>query len=106
MLSGTKNRYLKQRITRYAFTGYNGDGMPQRSATGETVYCRIDSKQKKIYDKEGNEVVSEAQIIIPGDQEFSIEDKIVFDDGSTPRILGVEEVCGPDGSVYYKVIYT
>ena len=97
---------MKQTITRYACSGVDGDGQPTHSTEGETIACRIDMKQKKFIDFQGNEIITSAQIIVSGEYTININDRIVLPDGSEPIIQVVEGNVDADGNAHHTVVYT
>ena len=104
MLVGTKS-WLNQSITLHPHSGVNSNGQ-STYATSSTVACRLTRKNVNTMDTLGNEVISTTQILVDGSVVITPLDKIVLSDGSQPFIISVLDVVAPNGTSYYKIIYT
>jgi hypothetical protein len=104
MFPGVK-MYLKQSITRYPKTGYGNSGLPTYGST-TSIACLIQYKKVNTMDKNGNDVISNAQIIVDGDTVIDSLDKIALPDGSTPYIIKIDSITDFTGTIHYKMIYT
>jgi hypothetical protein len=104
MFPGVK-MYLKQTITRYPKTGYGNSGQPTYGSTS-TIACLIQYKKVNTMDKDGNDVISNAQIIVDGNTTIDTLDKLLMPDGATPYVIKVESITDFTGTIHYKMIYT
>jgi len=105
MLPGTIASWLRQTITIAPYSSMNDYG-EATYGTAVSVACRLVQENKMVRDRGGRETVSTVNITIDGSIDVDVRDLITLPDTTTPPILSIEDIPGPDGVSYIKVIYT
>lgn len=102
---------MRQQISRRAFTGFSVRGDPTFSTAVTRYPARTEGYQHLVTGKDGRDVMSKTVTYIgpssSGDPVFTVEDRIILPDGTTPRILAVDSY--PDwrsAGPYYIAVHT
>lgn len=70
------------------------------------VPCRVEIHNKMIVDEKGETVLSNCRIFIDGADSIDYKSKIQLPDGTTPKIIAIQDEPDEKGNSYYKCIYT
>lgn len=110
-LPGPLRARLTQTATRYAFAGYTANGDPRLSTAGVPYPARTENTQHLVTGMDGRDVLAKSVTYLgpssSGDPVFTVQDKIVLPDGTSPRVLAVDS--NPDWRstrVYYVAVHT
>jgi hypothetical protein len=103
MLSGSAG-WLNQTVTIYPYSTLN-DYAEYSWGTGVSTACRIEQTDRHIMTEDGKEIVAAAKIFVDGTTAPNIKDKVVLPNGDDRLIERIENMIGPDGNSYYKVLY-
>lgn len=103
MLPGTKS-WLRQTVTIYPYASINSYGEYSFGA-GVSTPCRIESADEQVINEDGTAIFATAKLTIDGSKSVSVKDKVVLPNGDDRLITKIEDVAGPDGTSYLKVIY-
>lgn len=71
-----------------------------------TVSCKINHKKIWVKTPLGGEVYSQTQILVPGNTTVDAEDRVTMPDGSTALVKNVQDQYGPNGTIWYKTVFT
>jgi head-tail adaptor len=104
MLTGTL-RWLGQTVTIAPLSTANAYG-ESTYGSAVTVDARVEQNDKQTLDAQGNMVISTSQVTVDGDTAVAATSRITLPDATTPKIIAVKKLIGPDGTAYAKVIYT
>jgi CxxC motif-containing protein (DUF1111 family) len=105
MRVGTK-RWLSSSVTVEPYSSIDEDGQ-QTYGTAVTYDAFVAHKSVKVFNPDGVEVVSSAQVYLDEDAVITSSARITLPDGTKPRILAVETSNNiTDGTAYLKVVYT
>jgi hypothetical protein len=74
--------------------------------TAVNVAARIVPKTQKIIDKNGQDVISSAEIYVDSSATVTVNDRITLPDGTKPIILALQKFRDALGNLKLKVIYT
>lgn len=88
-----------------AATGWQGAGT---FGTAVTYACRIEWKQSRVVDAQGEARLSQGRVIIAGIQSVGVRDRLTLPSGHTPLtppILAVEKSPDPFGVAASTVVY-
>lgn len=96
---------LNQVITIESATGVDAYGQ-SRYGTAVLVHSRVEGRNRKVLDAQGNEVVSSTTIYVDGPTVITTASRITLPDGTKPVILAIAEMPDIDGTPHHKVIYT
>lgn len=103
MLSGTLS-WLKQTVTIYPYSSINSYG-EYSFGSGVSTPCRIESTDEQVISEDGTAVFTSAKLTIDGSKSVNVKDKVVLPNGDYRLIAKIEDVTGPDGTSYLKVLY-
>jgi len=103
LLSGTA-AWLKQTVTIYPYSSESSYG-DINFGSGVSVACRIEASNEQRFDERGRVTVAKAKITVDGSASVTRRDKVKLPGNETLPIIGLDDVPGPDGNSYLKVIY-
>ena len=75
-------------------------------AASTTKTCLIQFNTRKVMSAQGEEKVSNCQILFTSASTIGIDDIITLPDGSQPRIISIEKTVDFDGNTEYLKVYT
>jgi len=102
-LSGTA-AWLKHTVTIYPYSSINSYG-EYSFGSGVSTPCRIESTDEQVISEDGTAIFTSARLTIDGSKTVSVKDKVVLPNGDDRLIAKIEDIPGPDGTSYLKVIY-
>lgn len=88
-----------------ATTAWDDYGNPILS-TSTTITALVQYNTRKVITSQGEEKVSNCQILVTAASTIAIDDVLTLPDGSTPRILTIEKTVDFDGNTEYLKVYT
>lgn len=97
--------WFKQSVSIKNQTGLSNEGKPTYGA-GSATPCLINNKKVWVKNPFGGEIYSQTQITVAGDTTVAAQDEITMPDTTTALVISVQDLTGPDGSTWYKVILT
>lgn len=103
MMTGTAT-WLKQSVTIYPYSSINDYG-EYAWGSGTATSCRIEQYDKQITTEDGRTILAVAKIFLSGSATPNIKDKVVLPNGDDRIIEKIDDIPGPDGTSYHKVIY-
>lgn len=96
---------LNQVILVESATGVDAYGQ-STYGTFVSVPARVEGKNRKVLNAQGNEVVSSTTIYVDGAAVITTSSRITLPDGTKPLILSVESMPDIDGTPHHKVVFT
>lgn len=91
-------------MTIYPYSSINSYG-EYSFGTGVSTPCRIESADEQVISEDGTAIFTSAKITVDGSKSVSVKDKVVLPNGDDRLIAKIEDVPGPDGVSYLKVLY-
>jgi hypothetical protein len=88
-----------------ATTAWDDYGNPVTSAS-TTITALVQYNTRKVTTAQGEEKVSNCQILLTSASTIGIDDVMTLPDGSMPRILSIEKTVDFDGNTEYIKVYT
>jgi hypothetical protein len=73
--------------------------------TGLSRYCRVTERQTLVRSFEGEQEVATTVVWCRSTSTFSPSDKITLPDGTTPKLLAVEEYRDEDGIIHHHKLF-
>lgn len=105
-MSDLITKWSHQSITiSQATTAWDDYGNPVTSAS-TTKTALVQFTTRKVVTAQGEEKVSNCQILLTSASTIGIDDVITLSDGSQPRILSIEKTVDFDGNTEYIKVYT
>jgi hypothetical protein len=98
---------MTQTLTVNRLTGVSTDGYgrPAYSTTALSRYCRVTERQTLVRSFEGEQEVATTVVWCRSTSTFSPSDKITLPDGTTPKLLAVEEYRDEDGIIHHHKLF-
>ena len=88
-------------VNRLSGVSTDGYGRPAYSTAALSRYCRVTEKQHLVRSFEGEQEVATTVAWVRSTSTFSPSDKITLPDGTTPRLLAVEEYRDQAGAMHH-----
>jgi len=89
------------KINRLSGVSTDGYGRPAYAGSTLTRRCRVTEKQHLVRSFEGEQEVATTVAWVRSTSTFSPSDKITLPDGTTPRLLAVEEYRDQAGAMHH-----
>lgn len=99
-MSLAKDRFLAATVTIAPFSSYDNYGSPTHGADA-TYNGRYMQMNELVRTTDGEEVISTGQLYVDNDYSPNQLDKVTLADGSTPKILQIQESKDRDNTTFY-----